>query len=182
MGWARTSLVVLARVLLCHISGLVPGTSSGHAQGQAQGRVVTDLKMPSTRLGRPIPYVVYLPTQPSSIVAGERGVLVKQRLPVLYLLHGHGDTELAWLKLGRIAETLGRLIASGALNPLIVVMPMGDNSWYVDDARGDGFGPVFSALVGDLVDGIDARYATLGCREGRAFNGAIAGLLARGWR
>jgi len=43
--------------------------------------------------------------------------------PVLYLLHGAGGDEEAWIELGRTAQILDNLIASGKAKPMIVVMP-----------------------------------------------------------
>ena len=51
--------------------------------------------------------------------------------PVLYLLHGAGGDEEAWLTLGRTAQILDNLIAAGKAKPMIVVMPNGNAS---DDA------------------------------------------------
>lgn len=141
----------------------------------AAGQVITNLEMPSARLGRAIPFAVYLPPAVAKTMQVAASATQGRRWPVLYLLHGHGDNETAWLKLGGIRASLDRLIAEKALPPLIVVMPMGGNSWYVDDARADGYGPVFSAITEDLVDGIDARYPTLKCRAGRAIGGLSMG-------
>ena len=46
--------------------------------------------------------------------------------PVLYLLHGAGGDEEAWLTLGRTAQILDNLIALGKAKPMIVVMPNGN--------------------------------------------------------
>lgn len=48
--------------------------------------------------------------------------------PVLYLLHGMGGDEEAWISLGRTAQILDNLIASGKAEPMIVVMPNGNVS------------------------------------------------------
>lgn len=46
--------------------------------------------------------------------------------PVLYLLHGMGGDEDAWQELGRAIQILDNSIASGAAEPMIVVMPNGN--------------------------------------------------------
>lgn len=49
----------------------------------------------------------------------------KDKLPVLYLLHGMGGDEGSWLELGRLAFIMDNLIAEGKIKPMIVVMPNG---------------------------------------------------------
>ena len=49
----------------------------------------------------------------------------KGKYPVLYLLHGSGGDEDAWIELGRTAQILDNLIAEGKAKPMIVVMPNG---------------------------------------------------------
>jgi enterochelin esterase family protein len=47
------------------------------------------------------------------------------RYPVLYLLHGSGDTENSWVVVGRANMILDNLIAAGKAKPMIVAMPYG---------------------------------------------------------
>jgi enterochelin esterase-like enzyme len=49
----------------------------------------------------------------------------KAKYPVLYLLHGSGDTEAGWVDVGRANLILDNLIAAGSAKPMIVVMPYG---------------------------------------------------------
>ena len=51
--------------------------------------------------------------------------------PVLYLLHGTGGDEEAWIALGRTSQILDNLIAQGKAKPMIIVMP---NGHVVNDA------------------------------------------------
>jgi enterochelin esterase-like enzyme len=48
-----------------------------------------------------------------------------QSYPVLYLLHGTGGDEMAWLEMGRLAQIMDNMIAEGKAKPMIVVMPNG---------------------------------------------------------
>jgi hypothetical protein len=43
--------------------------------------------------------------------------------PVLYLSHGGGGTDSDWFNQGRAHNTLDRFIASGELEPTVVVTP-----------------------------------------------------------
>lgn len=49
----------------------------------------------------------------------------KQKLPVLYLLHGNGQIEASWTWTGRANVILDNLLAEGKAKPMIVVMPYG---------------------------------------------------------
>ena len=49
-----------------------------------------------------------------------------QKYPVLYLLHGGGGDEDAWLTMGRANIIMDNLIAAGKAKPMIVVMPNGN--------------------------------------------------------
>jgi enterochelin esterase family protein len=51
-----------------------------------------------------------------------------KKFPVLYLLHGMGGDEEAWIALGRTSQIIDNLIAQGKAKPMIVVMPNGNVS------------------------------------------------------
>ena len=138
----------------------------GASGASAAGWVRQSLSIASPSLDRPIPYSIYLPEAIS-----EAG----RRFPVLYLLHGVGDDETAWLVHGDIAKTLDRKISNGELQPMIVVMPMAGNSWYVNDARRSGYGNMTEALTNDLIKGIDSLYPTAPCSAARAVGGLSMG-------
>jgi S-formylglutathione hydrolase FrmB len=150
-------------VLCCGVCAFIATgfTAPGH------GRIETGLAIASPLLGRDVTYALYMP---------ERRGTPDVPIPVVYLLHGRDDTEMAWLNNGRIAETLDRLIGAGTLPPVAVVMPMAANSWYVDDARGaQGFGPMATAFLNDVMPGIERRHALASCRSGRAIAGLSMG-------
>ena len=73
-----------------------------------------------------MPYRVYLPP---GYTEGTR------HYPSLYLLHGMGGSDREWQDLG-IASAADRLIAAGQIAPLIIVMPEGARSYWVDQASG----------------------------------------------
>ncbi len=56
--------------------------------------------------------------------------------PVLYLLHGAGGDEEAWMELGRASQIMDNLIAQGKARAMIVVMPNGNVSQ--EAAPGEG--------------------------------------------
>jgi enterochelin esterase-like enzyme len=124
----------------------------------------------SATLGERIAYNVYLPH-------GYRHG--GARYPVLYLLHGRGETMRAWT---RVQEALDMLIRDGSVPPVIAVMPDAPwsrrGSWYVDSAytgETDPGRPVESAIVRDLVPAVDAVYRTAAVREARLVGGYSMG-------
>jgi hypothetical protein len=66
------------------------------------------------------------------------------KYPVLYLLHGGGGDEEAWLTMGRANIIIDNLIAAGKAKPMIVVMPNGNATQTV--SQGLGYGPTPAAL------------------------------------
>jgi len=88
--------------------------------------------------------------------------------PVLYLLHGQASTEDQWLDLG-IFETADHLISTGAIPPLIIVMPY-DKSY--KQPTEDHFG---EAIMDVVVPYIEATYRTQTDRSGRAIGGLSRG-------
>jgi enterochelin esterase-like enzyme len=61
------------------------------------------------------------------------------KYPVLYLLHGGGGDEDAWVTMGRANVILDNLIAAGKAKPMIVVMPNGNATQTV--SQGYAYGP-----------------------------------------
>jgi enterochelin esterase-like enzyme len=61
-----------------------------------------------------------------------------KRYPVLYLLHGAGGDEDAWVTMGRANIILDNLLAAGKVVPMIVVMPNGNATQSVAQGFGDG--------------------------------------------
>ncbi len=62
-----------------------------------------------------------------------------KKYPVLYLLHGAGGDEDAWVTMGRANIIMDNLIAAGKGVPMIVVMPNGNATQTV--SQGFGLGP-----------------------------------------
>ena len=73
---------------------------------------------------------VYLP--PDYHTSGNK------KYPVLYLLHGAGGDEDAWMTMGRANIIMDNIIAAGKATPMIVVMPNGNATQSVSQGFGDG--------------------------------------------
>ena len=98
-----------------------------------------------------------------------------QTFPTLYLLHGVGSPEAfgpeEWLGYA-LTEDLDRMLALGLIEPMIVVLPQGDQSYWMNHANGPKWGD-YVAL--DLVKHVDATFRTDARRERRAIGGLSMG-------
>ncbi len=95
--------------------------------------------------------------------------------PVLYLLHGLNGAPSDWETIGGIRETLDKLIAQHKIKPMMVVMPPGANSWYVDSAEVNGPGNYGSAISQDLPKAVEAAFPVGRDRAHRAIAGVSMG-------
>jgi enterochelin esterase-like enzyme len=88
------------------------------------------------------------------------------------MLHGLGGSYREWYT-DRLFDVADSLIASGEIPPLIIVLPQGEDAYWVDHANG---GPRWGAYVArDLVGEIDANYRTQADRNHRAIGGMSMG-------
>jgi enterochelin esterase family protein len=96
------------------------------------------------------------------------------KYPVLYLVHGAGDSEEAWSRTGHANLILDNLIAAGKAKPMIVVMPNGHTPERAgaDILNNQDFGNDF---LKDLVPYIDANFRTLATPDARAMAGLSMG-------
>ncbi len=95
--------------------------------------------------------------------------------PVLYLLHGLNGAPTDWETIGGIRGMLDRLIEQRTIRPLVVVMPQGANSWYVDSAEVSGPGNYASAIAHDLPKAIEGAFPVGRDRSHRAIAGLSMG-------
>jgi enterochelin esterase family protein len=92
------------------------------------------------------------------------------RYPVLYLLHGGGGDEDAWIGMGRANIILDNLIAKGKTKPMIVVMPNGNATQTVSQGFGLGPTPARQSVIAPLPPPLQAaggRGAAPGGRGGQ---------------
>ncbi len=96
--------------------------------------------------------------------------------PVLYLLHGMGDTESTWTVVGRADVILDNLIASGKAGPMIVVMPYGHTPGARRTAqRSDSRSQFATDLIEDVIPYAERNYRAKSDREHRAIAGLSMG-------
>lgn len=126
-----------------------------HPRLTSQTRI-QDVTFHSAALNRDMPYRVVLP---ANIPAG-------QKLPVVYLLHGGGGGFRDWTNYSNVAQFAER--------GLILIMPEGGSSYYVNSAtrpedRYEDY------IVKDLITDVQSRFPAADGRSNRAIVGVSMG-------
>jgi len=99
--------------------------------------------------------------------------LPNRRFPVLYLLHGGGDSEEGWVRLGHAPEIEENLLAQQKTMPMLIVMPYGDTPGDATTfASIEAFG---RELLGDALPLVEKNYRVIADRENRAIVGFSMG-------
>src|ERR1044071_1450123 len=104
-----------------HICGLLALTAVAALSVTAQRAAVETIQFQSKLVNTTLPYNVILPP--------DYRAATTKRYPVLYLLHGWGGHYTDWLTRTNVADY-------AAQYRMIIVMPEGNDSWYVDGATG----------------------------------------------
>ena len=116
-------------------------------------------------------------TPPGYETSGDR------RYPVLYLLHGFGDTDALWTLLGRANFTADNAIADGKAVPMIIVMPYGHATFakghepkeLPDTDRLSNQAAVAADVLGALKPLVEERFRTKNDAKSRAVAGLSMG-------
>ena len=111
----------------------------------------------------------------------------KAKYPVLYVLHGIGGDEDAWVTQGRATQILDNLIARGEAKPMIVVFtngniaceaaPLENADGYVNPTMSlpKTMEGTFEKAFPEIVKFIDSRYRTIAKKQSRAICGLSMG-------
>ena len=124
----------------------------------ANGRVET-VRFQSKLVNTTLPYNVILPS--------DYDTSRTTRYPVLYLLHGLTGHYNDWVQRTNVAD-----YAAGYR--MIVVMPEGNDSWYVDSTT-VASSRYESYILNELIPDVQQRYRTIEARYGRSIAGLSMG-------
>ena len=149
-------LVISFAVLLTCVSGWFERPL---ASAPRRGSSVETVQFQSKLINATLPYNVILP--PGYRASGTT------RYPVLYLLHGLGGHYSDWVTRTNVADY-------AAQYRMIVVMPEGNDSWYVDSG-GVPTDKYETYILKELIPDVDKRYRTIQARYGRAVAGLSMG-------
>ena len=128
----------------------------------ANGSVVVEQRFLAKTVEKEMGYRLFLPP----------GYAYERRdYPVLYMLHGVAGGSTEWEELG-LLEATDRLIGSGEIDPLLIVLPDGGPNYWANHADGARWGDY---VVEDVVPLVDRLYRTRPDREARAVGGLSMG-------
>ena len=125
-------------------------------------RLLEEQLVSSDILNRNMRYAVILPKEYEDTT---------RRFPVVYLLHGYGETETGWYKGGQVQYYIDQNEATTV--PMIYVMPQGFNTYYVNKYNGNY--PYMDFFVTELVPAIDSLFRTIPDAQSRAVMGYSMG-------
>ena len=131
---------------------------------QPQGKVIEQKTVKSTILSRDVKYTIYLP---ADYATSERSY------PVVYLLHGYTDDNTGWLQFGEVNRYADAAINDGTIPPMIIVMPNGDSSWYINSF--DGKEKYEDFFVKEFMPSIEKTYRIKGEKKYRGIAGLSMG-------
>lgn len=149
-----------------HLLFLLSACITIAANAQPMGKVLEQENLKSTILGKDVKYTVYLPADYD---------LSKRNYPVVYLLHGYTDDNTGWLQFGEINRYADKAINDGTIPPMIIVMPNGDSSWYINSY--DGKEKYEDFFVKEFMPAIEKAYRI---KAEKRFRG-VAGLSMGGY-
>ncbi len=124
------------------------------------GTVVTQ-QIQSAAIAQEKSYNVYLPPDWCNL----------DNLPLLVMLHGYYGDHTDWVNQGHLDEAATDLILAGEIDPLIILMPDGDNSFYINGAQGD----YESYVIAELIPAVDEVFPTAATRQARFIGGLSMG-------
>ncbi len=110
----------------------------------------------------------------------------KEKLPVLYLLHGGGDEDSGWSTIGRAGFILDNLIAAKRAKPMLIVMPNGSmprppfvpgapQTPAVQQANREAQQKFVDELMGNVIPQVEKNYRVIANRDNRAIAGLSMG-------
>jgi S-formylglutathione hydrolase FrmB len=143
---------------LCLLTALAVTAFAAEVEQGVAAKNITTVKFRSESLGQERAMSVLLPADYDSSTS---------RYPVLYLLHGLGDNNTAW-------SFMTNLSGYAAAHRLIIVMPDGGRSWYVNSAS-DPKARFEDFVVKDVVEYVDSHYRTIPLRRARSVAGLSMG-------
>ncbi len=156
------TLGIAALVSIAWLMGAPAFSAQAASAGIAPTRLVCS-SISSKILGRAVNYCVDLPADYDSTTT---------RYPTLYFLHGLFESYHSWDENGG-KDILDGLLQKGKIGPFLVVLPDGDNTFYVNAY--DGQERYEDFFIQEFVPAIDHLYRTIPRFQERGISGVSMG-------
>ena len=156
MIWLR-SFLTLITILILNI---------GMFSQVSRGTVKEGLTVHSEILNKNVRYTIYLPFDYKTS---------NRFYPVVYLLHGFTDNDIGWIQFGEANLIVDEAIANREIAPMILVMPDGGVSYYINNYNSSVMYEDF--FIREFIPYIESHYRI---RTGKRYRG-IAGLSMGGY-
>lgn len=142
------------------ISLLLLSTSLANAQSKILENQVLNSKI----LPYEVNYSIYLPPDYDQS---------QREYPIVYLLHGYTDDDSGWVQFGEVKRLVDAGIASGDIPPMVIAMPDGKVTWYLNDIGGtERWEDMF---VQEFIPEIENKYRIRKKKEFRGISGLSMG-------
>ena len=128
------------------------------------GKVMESEAFNSKILGKEVKFTIYLP--PGYEYSN-------RKYPVVYLLHGYTDSDMAWVQFGQIQAIADEGINKRAIPPMIIVTPDAGVTWYINDHEGKV--KYEDMFIREFIPYIDQNYRTRAKKEFRGISGLSMG-------
>lgn len=130
----------------------------------AQSKVIESLSMPSELLNSSIKYSVYLPDGFDTS---------NEKYPIVYLLNGFTGDETNWTRIGHLRDIADELIKGRQIEPMVFVMPDGDDRLYMN--KDDGTYPYEDMFIEELMPFVEKEYRVKSEKKYRGISGLSMG-------
>lgn len=131
----------------------------------SQSSQLKRISIQSKALGKDMTLSLYLP----------KGYDEKKKYPVLYVYHGFNGNETNWMPGIGIEKKADELIASGKINPIIIVAPQADNGYGLNTPKVGIGGQYEDYITQEVIQFVDSHLSTISTREGRYIGGQSMG-------
>ncbi|MBN2007713.1 esterase family protein [candidate division KSB1 bacterium] len=138
--------------------------NNSSSQSTPMGKVLESLTCKSKLLKHDVEYSIYLPPDYD---------ISSRRYPVVYLLHGFTDDEIAWVQFGEVNRLADIAIATGEIPPMIIAMPDAGVTWYINDYANNE--PYEDFFIQEFIPFIDKTYRTHPEKRYRGVSGLSMG-------
>src|ERR1700730_8987118 len=133
-----------AKTIWAALSCLLLLTSS---DAQPMGKVAEQQVVRSELMGKEVKYSIYFPPDYN---------IAERAYPVVYLLHGYTDDNTGWLQFEEINRSADKAIEAGIIPPMIIIMPNGDSSWYINSY--DGKERYEDFFIKEFIPAMESKY------------------------